>query len=136
MIEQPTPEMTQLVLHDLAMEKDRDRWRRALNDCTPGGSEFADDPEYCKAYVRNRQDTIWQLSRKTLLENRELRRVLENACKALRLVRDGAEGKEIKTLARDVVDQLEELNVGRGKQAPAGPGPTEAPISIARKESD
>ncbi len=32
-----------------------DRYKRALEGLTPGGSEFANDPERCAAYVR---DTI------------------------------------------------------------------------------
>lgn len=58
------PQLAQ-ALHDLVrMEKDRDRWRRALNDCTPGGSEFAGDPEYCKRYVQARRDSLWERPRK------------------------------------------------------------------------
>jgi hypothetical protein len=118
------------------MAKDRDRWRRALNDCTPGGSEFAGDPAYCQKYITERKHSLWETAKKNFITARDLRTALEDAVKTLRLIRDGAEGPEIRTLARDLINKLEELNVGRGKQAPEGPGPEEAPFNIARKESD
>jgi hypothetical protein len=132
-IEQPEPAITKLIVDSVAIEKDRDRWRRALNDCTPGGSEFARDPDYCKKYVQERRDSLWKLNVKFVMENRDLREALDDAIKTLRLVRNGAEGKEIQTLARDVVDKLEEIRVGRAKQT-EDPGPGEAFNAIARKE--
>lgn len=133
MIEQPDPSVTKLVLDLVAMEKDRDRWRRALNDCTPGGSEFARDPDFCREWVKTARNNMWETAKKNIIQSRKLREALEDAMKTLRFVRNGAEGKEIQTLARDVVDKLEELNVGRAKQA-EGPRPGEPLNSIARKE--
>ncbi|SRR6266566_155925 len=119
------------------MEKDRDRWRRALNDCTPGGSEFARDPNYCVEWVKKARHNLWESNKKFVLENRRLREILADSIKAFRLIRDGAEGTEIRTLARDLVNQLEELNVGKGNSAQATePKPREASFNIARKESD
>ena len=133
MIEQPSPVLTELVVSLAKMEKDRDRWRRALNDCTPGGSEFAGDPEFCKAYVWNVRSTLFEDVRKFALENKKFRALFEDSLKALRMVRNGTEGPEIKTLARDIVKQLEEFHVGRAKQSP-DPRPDEPLNSIARQE--
>ena len=132
-VEKPGPTVTKLILDSVTLEKDRDRWRRALNNLTPGGSEFASDPDYCVEWVKTARNNIWETAKKNVIENRKLREALEDAMRTLRLVRNGAEGKEIQTLARDVVNKLEELNVGRAKQAePTGPG--DALNSIARKE--
>jgi len=30
------------------------RYKKALEGCTPGGSEFVNDPEYCAEFVRER----------------------------------------------------------------------------------
>jgi hypothetical protein len=133
MIEQPDPSVTKLILDSVAMEKDRNRWRRALNDCTPGGSEFANDPEYCVEWVKNARNNMWETAKKNIIANRKLREALEDAMKTLRLVRNGAEGKEIQTLARDVVNKLEELNVGSAKQSEST-RPGEPLNSIARQE--
>jgi hypothetical protein len=73
--------------------------------------------------------------RKLYRENSSLRKILVDSIKAFRLIRDGAEGPEIRILARDLVNQLEELNVGKGKQAPADPGPQVTLPGIAHKES-
>lgn len=133
MIEQPDPSVTKLVVESVALEKDRDRWRRALNDCTPGGSEFARDPDYCVEWVKKSQNNLWESVKKYVIENRKLRKTLESSITAFRMVRDGAEGPEIRTLARDLVNQLEEFHVGGTKQAePARPG--EPLNSIAPKE--
>lgn len=134
MIEQPDPAVTKLILDSVALEKDRDRWRRALNACTPGGSEFARDPDYCVEWIKTARNNMWETAKKNIIENRKLREALEDAMKTLRLVRNGAEGKEVQTLARDVINKLEELNVGRAKQTPAVPGPDVSLNSIARKE--
>lgn len=133
MIEQPDPVLAKLVIDTVAIEKDRDRWRRALNDCTPGGSEFARDPAYCAEWVKSARNNMWETAKKNILENRRLREILESSITAFRLVRDGAEGPEIRTLARDLVNQLEEFHVGR-KQTQGSPGPDDALNSIARKE--
>lgn len=73
-------------------------------------------------------------AKKNFLAARDLRALLEDAVKTLRLVRDGAEGPEIRTLARDLIKKLEESNVGKGKQAANGPGPVESLTAIARQE--
>ena len=95
------------------LEKDRDRWRAALNLCTPGGSEFAHDPESCKAWVQAVRKSNWETIKRTVIANTNLRKILEDATEAFRLVRDGAEGPEIRTLARDLVKKLEEYHVER-----------------------
>lgn len=107
-IEQPDNVLTKLVTDSVAMEKDRDRWRRALNDCTPGGSEFAGDPEECKKYVRARWETVWESNKRLVLRDRRLEAALENAKKALQMMRDGGESPELKALARDVILQIQE----------------------------
>ena len=123
------------LLADLAkMEKDRDRWRRALNDCTPGGSEFANDPDFCREWVKMARNNMWETAKKNIIENQKFRKVLEDSIIALRMVRNGAgDMPELQTLARDIVNQLEELHVGRAKQSP-DPRPDEPLNSIARKE--
>ncbi len=105
---EPDPRLAK-ALDDLAvMEKDRDRWRRALNDCTVGGSEFAGDPKACVEYVRKKVDSLWESNKRLVLRDRRLEVVLENAKKALHMMRDGGESPELKTLARDVILQIQE----------------------------
>jgi hypothetical protein len=38
------------------IENEAKPWRRALNDLTPGGSEFANDPEECKTFVKRSRE--------------------------------------------------------------------------------
>ena len=33
---------------------------KALEELTPGGSEFWEDPEFCKQYIRRKLDTLWE----------------------------------------------------------------------------
>jgi hypothetical protein len=129
----PTSQFNQMVADLAKVEQDRDRWRRALADCTPGGSEFADDPDFCKSYVKNVRSTQFEDIKRLILENQKFRKVLEDSIAALRMVRNGTEGPEIRTLARDIVKQLEEFHVGR-KAAPAQSRPIEPLNNIARQE--
>ena len=49
--------LTQIRLSDLLGMQDRlARWKRAVEGLTPSGSEFADDPEACAAFIRRRCD--------------------------------------------------------------------------------
>lgn len=36
------------------LEREKERWRRAIEGLTPSGSEFYNDPEYCAEYIRKR----------------------------------------------------------------------------------
>lgn len=51
------------------------RWLEAL---TAGGSEFHDDPENCYFSVRKRLDSNHKSISKLVLENRKLRKQIEN----------------------------------------------------------
>lgn len=108
MIEQPDAVLVKLVADLAAMEADRDRWRRALNDCTPGGSEFACDPKECVKWVRERRDVLWESNKRLVLRARRLELALTNASKALHMMRDGGESPELRVLARDVISQIQE----------------------------
>jgi hypothetical protein len=115
-----------------ALEKDRDRWKNALIRCT---DQPDDDPESMAGHVIANFARLYTERQIIARENAKLREVLERSIMALRMFRDCAEGPEMKMLARDVVNQLEALHVGRGKQTAAEPGPSEALFDIARKES-
>lgn len=40
-------------------ERDLQTWRRALHSLTPGGSEYADDPQRCVQYVRASREHLF-----------------------------------------------------------------------------
>lgn len=107
-VEQPDAVLTRLVADLAAMEADRNRWRRALNDCTPGGSEFAGDPKECVKYVRERWENLWNSNKRLVLRARRLELMLTNASKALHMMRDGGESPELRALARDTISQIQE----------------------------
>ena len=102
------PKLAQALADLAAMEKERDRWRRALNDCTPGGSEYAGNPEECVRYIRARWESVWESNKRLVLRDRRLEAALGNAMKALHMMRDGGESPELKALARDVILQIQE----------------------------
>lgn len=98
-------------MHDLEeMTKDRDTWRKALNDCTPGGSEFARDPKYCMEYVRKRWDMLWNSNKKFVLKQQKMQKSLDAALKVLHLVQGEPSGAttEIRALARDTILLIQE----------------------------
>ena len=66
-------------LHELgydpveAIEKELNEWRKALCSLTPGGSEYATDPQACVNYVRevrtSQMDLIRKLKQNDLSKN-------------------------------------------------------------------
>lgn len=44
------------------------RYKRELENLTPGGSEFVNDPEYCARYVKNRIDSLWENTKRLMRE--------------------------------------------------------------------
>lgn len=51
---------------------------KALEDLTPSGSEFVDDPTFCFKYVRARQHNQFQLLKKEIIENKRLNAIITN----------------------------------------------------------
>lgn len=48
------------------------RWRKALTELTPGGSEFADDPERCAQFVHDSKRAIFGQLRRRQAECEQL----------------------------------------------------------------
>jgi len=46
---------------------------RALEELTPQGSEFWEDPERCAAFIRYRLDSQWRLLREKIIELKGLK---------------------------------------------------------------
>lgn len=53
-------------------------WERALCSLTPGGSEFAGDPEYCVRVIREQRMTQHQLLVDTIKELKAAKEALNN----------------------------------------------------------
>lgn len=48
------------------------QWKAALEDLTPSGSEFVDDPKTCARYVRRRLDDLQDALKRSNIRNRQL----------------------------------------------------------------
>jgi hypothetical protein len=53
--------------------RERDAWRKALTELTPGGSEFIDDPVRCKQFARDARDSEHRQLLKAARERDEAR---------------------------------------------------------------
>ena len=49
------------------------RWKRALEGCTPGGSEFVNEPEICAAFVKDARHRLFTQVKTRIKEVKQLR---------------------------------------------------------------
>jgi len=74
-----SPDSTNPV-HSFLVEENR-RLKKLLHDLTPGGSEFANDPEYCAKWIaENRTEHHYQMANQIRARNERIE-VLEDALK-------------------------------------------------------
>lgn len=67
-----------------AAERERDEARRAIESCTPGGSEFVNDPKACAAFITGARDRAHEMVKRGVVRAKAAESRAERLAEAMR----------------------------------------------------